>query len=78
MFAPSEHITDLEDRIIGYCGLKKYQTKSDLWVGFGCVADAPGWVHAMVVLKDPWCYDEDLEVLVAEGLPPLQKAQDED
>jgi hypothetical protein len=71
MFAPRERASELEARLETYCNLKKYQTQSQLWVGFGCLADEPGWVHMGVTLKEPWGYDEDMEKAVAEMLPPL-------
>lgn len=71
MFAHSKHVSQLQKRLTGYCTLKKYQTKSNLWVGLGCIVDAPGWAPMGIVLKEPWNYDEEMERLVADSLPPL-------
>jgi len=69
MCAPSEKARALRKRMEVYCALKKYQTKSSLWIGLCSVVGAPGIVHACLVLSEPWKYDEHLEQLVAEALP---------
>lgn len=69
MCAPSEKGRELRKRLEVYCTLKKYQTKSDLWIGLCSVVGPPGIVHGGLVLSDPWKCDEDLERLVAEALP---------
>ena len=71
MFALSERALDLQKRLAGYCILKKYQTKTNLWVGLGCIVDVPGWAQTVIVSKSPWEYDGELENLIAASLPPL-------
>lgn len=34
----------------------------------GCIADAPGWVHFGIVLKEPWVHDADMERLAEDFL----------
>jgi len=67
MFGLSKDSLELYKRLQGYSLMKKYQTRSNLWVGIGCIADKPGWAHMGVVLKEPWKYDEEMEKLVAQA-----------
>lgn len=75
MFAPSIQVSNLKSRLPAYCQMKKYQTKSNLWVGLGCIVDAPGWAQAGFVFKSPWAFDEEMDKLVTESLPPLPRDQ---
>jgi hypothetical protein len=74
MFAPAEKFTELSEKIEPFCILKKYQNKINLWIGFGCIVDKPGWIHYVLVLDDVWQYDEVLDKLVRENLPSLPQA----
>jgi hypothetical protein len=76
MFAPVHMAPYLEDRLAKYCILKKYQTKSDLWIGLGNVADMPDLISLLYIHDAPWEYDEDLEKTVKKYLPPLTSRQD--
>lgn len=67
---PAKKAGEVGARMEAYCILKKYQTKSALWIGLYGIADQPGIVHGCLVLSDPWKHDEELEQLVAETLPP--------
>jgi len=72
MFGLSQNSSEISRRLEAYCQMKKYQTKSAEWYGLGCLADTPGWTHIGIALKEPWRYDEEMERLVAEALPPLE------
>jgi hypothetical protein len=61
MFGLSKDSPELYQRLQSYCMMKKYQTKFDVWVGIGCIADQPGWAHMGIVLKEPWGYNEKTE-----------------
>jgi hypothetical protein len=69
MFELSKDSPELCQRLRDYCLMKKYQTRSSLWVGIGCIADEKGWAHMGVVLKEPWEYDEEMEKLIAQAFP---------
>ncbi len=73
MFATASSAEKLQQRLPGYCQMKKYQTKSDKWVGIGFLVDVSGTVHAMVVLNEPWKFDRELDELVAKHLRPMSE-----
>ncbi len=71
MFAPATKSEEMRTRLVSYCGLKKYQTKSQMWVGLGMLIDAPGILHALVTIRKPWAHDPNMEELVSKCLQPL-------
>ena len=71
MTAPKSQKDDLARRLIGYCEMKKYQTKFDKWLGFGCLIDVPGTAHMAFINTNEWVYDEEFEKIVDQNLPPL-------
>lgn len=75
MFSPIERSSEFPDRLIGYCQMKKYQTKVARWIGFACIADTPGWVDYVFILDNEWVFDEELEKQVNKYLPPLAQVQ---
>ncbi len=69
MFAPRRRAHELEKRLANYCTLKKYQTKSNLWIGLACITDDPSLLQGSIVLHDPWKYDAEMEQRVASSFP---------
>jgi len=61
MAAPPEKAESLQERIVTYCNLKKYQTRSDVWVGIGTIAGEDRLVHCWMADDSPWEPDETLE-----------------
>jgi len=61
----------LRDDLLSYCRLKMYQSRCSSWVGIGKLAGSRYYVDEAVVLNVPWEYDEALERMVEELLPPL-------
>lgn len=68
IFAPEEIARDLDKRLEGYCVMKKYQTKSDRWIGLSCVSDSDSWIYSYLSFNEPWEYDDALDRLVRENL----------
>jgi len=66
----------LRDDLVSYCRLKMYQGRCSSWVGIGKLVESPYYVDEAVVLSMPWEYDEEMELLVQELLPPLSKVDD--
>src|SRR5205823_14448468 len=54
MFASRRHAHELEKRLAKYCALKKYQMKSNLWIGLACIVDEPSLLQVGIVLQDTW------------------------
>ena len=77
MTAPILKKGDLARGLIGYCEMKKYQTKFDKWLGFGHIIDAPGAVHMAFINTNKWTYDKTLEKIVGQNLPPLSPEWDQ-
>lgn len=65
-FGLSRDNRELMKRLPSHCTIKKYQSKSDLWIGLLCLADTPGWIDAAVIFKDKWEYDEVIDELASE------------
>lgn len=59
----------LQDRLTKYCLVKKYQQKSNTWVGLGRLPHLSGLFQLVVVLNEPWEHDAELEEAVASLLP---------
>jgi hypothetical protein len=60
MFAPFEYARELEERLANYCTLKKYQMKSNFWIGLVCIAGEYALLQGSIVLQDPWKYDTEM------------------
>ncbi len=73
MFAPRRRVHELEKRLADYCTLKKYQMKSNLWIGLACIADEPSLLQGSIVLQDPWKYDAEMERRVARSFPAANR-----
>ena len=69
MFAPRRQAYELGKRLANYCALKKYQMKSDFWIGLACIADEPTLLQGSIVLQNPWKYDAKMERQVASSFP---------
>jgi hypothetical protein len=78
VFAPRELSGDLEHRLEAFCLLKKYQARSDRWVGLSCVVDDRPWLYSWLTLNQPWEHDEGLERLVEENLPSIEQSPEEE
>jgi len=73
MFAPAKRTHELKRRLAAYCPLKKYQMKSNLWIGLACIADGPDVLQGCIVLHSPWEYDAEIERRVAGSFPAAEK-----
>jgi hypothetical protein len=71
MIAPGEKRDELYRKLEVFCKMKKYQTKFERWLGIGCLVDKEGWVHVVGFLKGSWEYDQMIDEIVSEALPPL-------
>ncbi len=72
MFAPRKRAYELENRLANYCTLKKYQMKSNFWIGLAYIADEPTLLQGSIVLHNPWKYDAEMEQRVASSFPTLK------
>lgn len=75
MFAPDEKRDELRLKLEGLCEMKKYQTKFERWLGLGCLVDKEGWVHVVGYLKAPWEYDQVMDEIVSQVLPPPSEGE---
>ena len=72
MFASRMHAHELEKRLAHYCALKKYQMKSNLWIGLACIVDEPSLLQGSIVLQGPWEYDAEMERQEASSFPTAE------
>jgi len=56
-----EQALHLRNYLLKHCQLKKYQLKSNNWIGLGIVIDSRRMIHECIVLNNCWEYDEDME-----------------
>ncbi len=55
----------LKDRLISYCAIKKYQTKTKRWIGLGRdVSDDEWFINEFVFLDFPWKRDRKMDELL--------------
>lgn len=64
-FICAPDLTTLEERLAGYCRLKKYQSRSTSWVGFGCTPASREWIDLGVVWQGAWEPDPELDRVLA-------------
>lgn len=57
----SNNPEELRISLNSYCELKKYSSKSNIWIGLGSLKDSKNMVDAVVYLKYPWIYDVNLD-----------------
>lgn len=54
-----------EDRMPDFCYLKKYQSKSDYWIGISKnVKDKKWTINEMLLLQEPWTLNQQMEIAV--------------
>ena len=73
MFAPLKHIQELEAKLTNYCMFKKYQTKSNLWIGLACIVDESSLLQGSIVLQDSWKYDPEMEHRLINDFPTSEE-----
>jgi hypothetical protein len=71
MFAPNNKAEELQRKLPTYCQMKKYQTKTERWIGIGILVDVPGSLHALITVHEAWQHDPRLEEIVSKCLKPL-------
>lgn len=60
----------LYERLYSYCNLKKYQTKTKKWIGFGkYTKETKFFIDEFIQVNFEWEYDSELEKLVKQFLP---------
>jgi hypothetical protein len=59
----SDNIFELRGRLFTLCNFRKYRSKGDIWVGFGCLKNSPNMVDIVIYNDKNWEYDENLEEL---------------
>jgi hypothetical protein len=69
MFATPSKFGELQTRLPSYCALKKYQTKSDTWVGIGIDVCAKAPLQALLTVREAWREDVALDELVRRVFP---------
>ena len=57
----SNDIEKLTERLTVLCEARKYVSKSDKWVGLGCVAGSSRFVDVVIYNDNSWEHDEQLE-----------------
>jgi hypothetical protein len=66
MAVPPSEAHELPQMLHTYCMLKKHQTKTSSWAGFGVFEGPPEIFQAAVVWTTPWEPDSELDRLVSE------------
>jgi hypothetical protein len=51
----------LDKQLLGFCMLKKYKSKADVWIGLGSLMNSSNIIDALVFNDSKWKYDEALE-----------------
>jgi hypothetical protein len=69
-FSAMAHDADEVFELLGeYCQLKKYRLRANYWLGLLTVIDNPGIAHGFIFGREPWAYDEQLEILSSSLAP---------
>jgi hypothetical protein len=71
MFSRCERSAEMRAKLKIYCELKKYQTKSDLWVGVGIDVDGSNLLDCLITSRFEWTEDPELGRVVEKALRPL-------
>lgn len=58
-------INSIEKRLIPLAEARKYKTKANKWIGFGCLAHSPNMVDLAIFKKERWQQSDQLEDLVS-------------
>lgn len=61
---PQTRVRELEPRIIEYCSAKKYQARTDIWIGLGVIEGSPDPFNYFFFDDGRWREDGDLEELL--------------
>lgn len=61
--ATARNAAEAYESLEEYVGLKKYRMRADQWLGLLSVVNNPGIVHGFIFGREPWAYDERLEIL---------------
>jgi hypothetical protein len=56
-----DHPENLERNLLLHAHVRKYKTKANLWLAFGCMVNDPNIVSLVAFTKAPWTFDEELE-----------------
>ncbi|MDE1818707.1 MAG: NERD domain-containing protein [Thaumarchaeota archaeon] len=66
-FITSHKLEGLEDRLFGYCTMKKHEQKIDRWIGIGKnINDNEWFVDYVIYLNDKWEEDPELDKIISE------------
>lgn len=64
----------LQRNLSSYCQLKKYQCQCSRWFGIGRLVDSGNWVDEAIIIKAPWEFSAEMEVLAERALRSCNKA----
>ncbi|CDS91406.1 hypothetical protein BN1088_1120014 [Sphingobacterium sp. PM2-P1-29] len=57
----STNLNELDDKVLQYSTLKKYQQKCNNWLGLGSFANSSNLVDFMLYLDEPWVVDSQMQ-----------------
>jgi len=68
---------ELQEVLASTCGMYKYMSKSDRWIGIGYVIDgSTRWVHCALHRDDPWERDDEIEKKLEEAPDAVQQERE--
>ena len=59
----SDNISELSNKLLGFCNVRKYQSKAAIWIGLGSLKNSSSMVDIVTFNDNPWEYNENLEKL---------------
>lgn len=57
----SDDVDELQKRLLTFCQIKKYTSKSGVWIGFGSLKNSSKMIDSVAFNDQKWKYNEDLE-----------------
>jgi hypothetical protein len=60
-------------RLATYVQLKKYQQKSDKWLGLLTILDEKGLIHGFITGSSPWVHDPEMDEMVSQFFADSQR-----